>query len=611
MKKLNVLFVSHFKSQCGVFEFGKNIFQTISESNEYNFIWLECDSLLRLKNAIDENNPSIIIYNYHPATMPWLYSRVGPKLFKNNINNIKAIQIGIMHEITQEIADNTTSYKNKYLLMGREKLINVLFDYYIAADPTLLLRNPFVFKTGRLLPTYSNNFPKPELLTIGSFGFGTPNKGFEKIVTLVQNEFDDAIIRLNIPAADYADSEGHNANQIASNCKELVKKKGIQLKITHDFLDDKGILDFLGQNSINVFLYENSSIRGLSSALDYAIAVNRPLAISNSSMFRHISNVTPSLCIENNSLKNILSNGVGSLEKFNSEWNSKNILWEYERILDAIVRKFQNPVKNKMGIIRTFQSYWRRALSIPDKSFTWLRNTSAATEDHLSVDNSINYQPVILSNSDSLNRILDNSARSLYQPAVEKIFEIVPKTMSKKIPEANVQQAFVFDTVCRYLPQYVSPKILCVGSYEDTASMSLIRMGARVEEIDPMINYFLQEYMSKPTTELNSYDIIFSTSVIEHDPDDESFVKCINDLLTPGGIAIITCDYKEDWKTGDPKPAVDERFYSKHDLQVRLISHMKDCTLVDLPQWDCPNPDFYYLGKYNYTFATFVVKKHL
>jgi SAM-dependent methyltransferase len=328
-------------------------------------------------------------------------------------------------------------------------------------------------------------------------------------------------------------------------------------------------------------------------------------------MFRHISNITPSLCIENNSLKNILSNGVASLEKFNFEWNSKNILWEYERILDAIVRKFKNPIKIKMGIIRTLQSYWRRALSIPDKSFTWLRNTSAATEDHLSIDNSINYQPVILSNIDSLNRILDNSARTLYRPAEEKIFEIVPKTMSKKIPEANVQQAFVFDTVCRYLPQYASPKILCVGSYEDTASMSLIRMGEKVEEIDPMINYFLQEYMSKPTTQLNSYDVIFSTSVIEHDPDDESFVKCINDLLAPGGVAIITCDYKEDWKSGDPKPAVDERFYSKYDLQDRLISHMKDCSLVDLPHWDCPNPDFYYLGKYNYTFATFVVKKNL
>ena len=76
MKKLTVLFVSHFKSQCGVFEFGKNIFQTISQSNKYNFIWLECDSLLRLKNAINENNPSIIIYNYHPATMPWLSNKI-------------------------------------------------------------------------------------------------------------------------------------------------------------------------------------------------------------------------------------------------------------------------------------------------------------------------------------------------------------------------------------------------------------------------------------------------------------------------------------------------------------------------------------------------------
>ena len=63
--------------------------------------------------------------------------------------------------------------------------------------------------------------------------------------------------------------------------------------------------------------------------------------------------------------------------------------------------------------------------------------------------------------------------------------------------------------------------------------MSLIKMGFTVEEIDPMINYSLQEYFTKPTTVKNSYDIIFSTSVIEHDPDDESFIKCIADLLAP------------------------------------------------------------------------------
>ena len=60
----------------------------------------------------------------------------------------------------------------------------------------------------------------------------------------------------------------------------------------------------------------------------------------------------------------------------------------------------------------------------------------------------------------SLNRILDNKARTLYAPAIEKLTELVPKTMSKKIAEANVQQAFVFDTVYRYLSQYQNPKLL-------------------------------------------------------------------------------------------------------------------------------------------------------
>jgi len=36
---------------------------------------------------------------------------------------------------------------------------------------------------------------------------------------------------------------------------------------------------------------------------------------------------------------------------------------------------------------------------------------------------------------------------------------------------------------------------------------------------------------------------------------------------------------------------------------------MSNCHLVDEPQWDCPNPDFNYLGKYQYTFAAFIVKK--
>ena len=484
-----------------------------------------------------------------------------------------------------------------------------MFDFYIAPDPTLLLQNPVVYKTGRLVPKYSNSFPIPSIPTIGSIGFGTPKKGFEKIVELVQSEFDEAIIRFNIPFASFGDNDGINAKAIAAACKSFIKKPGIQLQVSHDFLNKNSLLDFLAQNTINVFLYEDTGGRGLSSTIDNALAVERPIAVSDSIMFRHLFDAKPSVCVSKNSLKDIISNGFTPLQKYLDEFSPEILLWEYERITSSVLGRFGASVKVKMGIKRTIQSGINRFFSLPDKSFTWLRNSDKATEDNLDVDTTINYQPIALPAGAVFNRILDNKARDLYKPAVEKLIKLVPKTMAKKIAEANVQQAFVFDTVHQYIPSYSDPHFLCVGSYEDTASMGLIRMGKKVDEIDPMLNYYLQEFVTKPTTKKGSYEIIFSTSVIEHDPNDQSFIKCIDELLTPGGVAIITCDYKDGWKQGDLKPAVDARFYTQRDLKERLLSYMPDCSLVDEPQWDCPNPDFNYLGKYQYTFATFVIKK--
>lgn len=219
------------------------------------------------------------------------------------------------------------------------------------------------------------------------------------------------------------------------------------------------------------------------------------------------------------------------------------------------------------------------------------------------------YEPTQIPIGVSLNRILDDKARKLYKPAVDKLTELAPEAMSRKIARANVQQAFVFDTAYRYLANHKNLKVLCVGSYEDTASMGLKKMGYKIEEIDPMLNYSLQEYFIQPTTIKNSCDIIFSTSVIEHVSDDGSFIKCIADLLAPGGVVVITCDYKEEWKPGEPKPEGNERFYTQRDLRDRLLPLMSNCSLVDEPQWNCPNPDFNLLGIYQYTFATFMVIK--
>ncbi|MGV2387471.1 MAG UNVERIFIED_CONTAM: hypothetical protein LVR29_01470 [Microcystis novacekii LVE1205-3] len=111
-----------------------------------------------------------IIYNYNPTTMPWISDETR--------NKIKIPQIGTIHEVNPKVAEGA----------NRE-----LFDYHITPNPTLVTNNPIVFKTGRLIPDYQNNYSLPSIPTIGSFGFATPDKGFEKLVLAVQEEFDEAI----------------------------------------------------------------------------------------------------------------------------------------------------------------------------------------------------------------------------------------------------------------------------------------------------------------------------------------------------------------------------------------------------------------------------------
>ena len=603
-----ILFVSHPRARCGVYEFGQKITDVLQHSQRYEFVRVECSSLAELENFVSETSPDAIIYNFMPAVFPWIAEIIAPKVYRNNIAQIPVTQIGIIHDVTQQVSDTATADRNRYLL-GGARVINSLFDYYIAPDPTLLLLNPRVYKTGRLIAPYENRFPLPSVPVIGSFGFGTPGKGFDNIVRLVQEQFDEAVVRLNIPSADFGDREGVHARMIAENCRALLTKPGIRLIVTHDYMDDTRLLDYLAQNTINVFLYEETNKRGLSSALDNALAVRRPIAVSDASMFRHVFDVEPSVRVSKNDLKSIIHNGFAPLQSHYDDWNAENLLWEYERILNSILANQPRIAQATHGGLGAVKAVYHKLLSRSDKTFSWIGKTTKVREDDLTASVHATYQPVAIPSGVPWNRILDNAARRLYEPAVTKLTELVPKTMSKKVSGANVQQAFVFDTVYRFLSSQQNAKVLCVGSHEDTASMSLTRMGFRIDEIDPTVNYTLQEYVTKPSTRKHSYTIVFSTSVIEHVPDDESFIKCVADLLAPGGVAVLTCDYKDGWTSDEPIPIGNARFYTQHDLRNRLLPLMSNCVLIDEPQWDCPDPDFHYLGKYRYTFATFVVRR--
>ena len=207
----------------------------------------------------------------------------------------------------------------------------------------------------------------------------------------------------------------------------------------------------------------------------------------------------------------------------------------------------------------------------------------------------------------SYNCILDNQARELYKPSIDQMWKYAPAMMKRKIPEAVVQQAFVLNAVYTHVLNLQSPKILCVGSFEDTAAASLKAMGYFIEEVDPAINYDLDTYVHLPSTTGN-FDVIFSTSVIEHVKDDGLFVSQIAALLKPGGIAVLTCDYNDSYKPGDKLPQTDFRFYTRQDIIGWLLHSADGCNLVDEPRWDCPEPDFVYDGC-TYTFATITFQK--
>jgi Methyltransferase domain len=586
---MKILFINHKKSQCGVYEFGRNLGLALKKSS-YRFLYYECDSLKELNNAIQKENPNLIIYNYHPATMSWLnVSATG---------NIACPQAGIIHEVTQQVADRAD---------------NSLFNFHIAHDPTLLLKNPLVFKAGRLILPYENKFELPEIPVIGSFGFAG-KKGQKRIIQMVQQEFDEAVVRINIPFATFGDADGKMAKSITEECYGVLTNKNIKLEITHNFLEESQLLDFLAKNTINLFLYEEmTEQRGISGATDTAMAVKRPIGITRQSMFRHIVGAVPSICVEDSSIKEIIKNGIEPLIPFYEEWSEELICWDYERIAKDIISRPAIPqIKREetyliKNLKRTKRFIKRKFGRNSIEEFSWIGDTSINKLAE-SASKKMTYDPAKIPAGWSLNNILDNQARKYYAATIEQMFKYLPDLMSRKIPEANIQQAYILDSVYKIVSKITKPKILCVGSFEDSAAASLKLLGFKIEEIDPMINYDLDVFMTKPTTVKNSFDVIFSTSVIEHVEQDEKFIIQIESLLKNGGTAFLTCDYCENYRTGDPKPSVDFRLYTQNDLKERLLSKLINCELIDEPQWDCPTPDFWYEGV-NYTFASFAVRK--
>jgi hypothetical protein len=215
-------------------------------------------------------------------------------------------------------------------------------DIFYDIRPGTLINNDPNHKNGIPRPLVFNdttNYPPPNLNNpvIGSFGFGFLNKQFDKVIEIVQMEFDNATIRLLIPGAFWGDPNGDEARMTAERCRQRIRKQGIKLQVCHDFLPDEEVFKFLEGNDLNLFMYPQYNNKGCSSAPDYALGVNRPIAISDSDMFRHIYD--DSICAYKTRLRTIMENGPVVNKKFRELWSKDAMVSSIQKRLDLQYRE--------------------------------------------------------------------------------------------------------------------------------------------------------------------------------------------------------------------------------------------------------------------------------
>jgi hypothetical protein len=274
-------------------------------------MYYEMDSQNSLELEYNNHKPEVIIYNYLSVTMPWVNKELVQKYRDLGIK-----QYSIVHNVGYETFFDCYLHQNPYyenLDENNFALTRPLFDY----QPIKIEKTD-------------------DVIHIGSFGFGFKVKNFEKICKIVNDQLSHKNVQINLHlTSSYFCPNSNDIAFIKQDCLNLITHDNIKLNMTHDFLTDDNVLNFLYKNDLNIFFYQNYDVyNGISSTIDYALSVKKPLAICRSNMFSHIWDVNPSICVENNSLLNIIENGFYPLKEKYNLWTNENFIYNLETIIE-------------------------------------------------------------------------------------------------------------------------------------------------------------------------------------------------------------------------------------------------------------------------------------
>ncbi len=311
------LFINTAKANCSIYESGRMMYTCLLLSDKYKLDYVE----------IDENDRNIsdkydfYVFNYHYFTMQWLDTTILSQL------------PGVVITFVLEMLPN-----NPFIMCPSED-----FDAYCVLDPTMNVADKRVYSFPRPLEVPHNLMPYHEgmIPVIGSFGLTTTDKGFELIIDAVNHEFDEAIIRINIPHGTYITTD---FSECLRELRNRNKKDRIKIVITHDYMTKEELINWCGQNTLNCFLYTRD-IQGLAATTDQAISSGRPLAISDNNTFRHISPYIKPYPYRN--LKESIALSQAEVLQIQQDWAPEKFTKRFEQVLNDLCL-FSSPPKERI-----------------------------------------------------------------------------------------------------------------------------------------------------------------------------------------------------------------------------------------------------------------------
>lgn len=325
-KKLRGLFLNTEKAICSIYESGRMCYDCLIQSENYSLDYVE----LSVKNKEIFLDYDFYIFNYHHVQMTWLDTKL--------VKQLPGFKATIVLEVSQN---------NPFHYVSKDD-----FDAYLVLDPTCkhFQNNVYVFPRPLEVAFFPiTAYKVGEVPVIGTFGLSFADKGFDEVVKAVNEEFEAATIRINVP------NSVNITPQKVSDFKTLLTglnlKDKIKVELSDHYFSKEELINWCAQNTLNIFLYNRLTESGLSTTTDQAIVSCRPLAISTNPTFRHIHKyIKPYPYL---SLKKSIESTIPLVKKMQEDWSPLNFVLKFEAVLkenNVIFRGLTNANKTKLPV---------------------------------------------------------------------------------------------------------------------------------------------------------------------------------------------------------------------------------------------------------------------